>query len=72
MVPGIIAYSMWGLKLGIDFQGGTLWEIKFIEEKTDTEGFKHFLESNEVEVSTISSTAPQSWVVCSPICPPRT
>lgn len=27
LVPGIIAYSLWGLKTGIDFTGGTLLEI---------------------------------------------
>ena len=27
LVPGVIAYAMWGLKLGIDFTGGSLLEV---------------------------------------------
>ncbi len=50
-----MAYSLWGLKLGIDFQGGTLWEIKFVDSKVNIGGFKQMLESEKVGVSTISS-----------------
>src|SRR5689334_14524095 len=27
IIPGVIALGIWGLKLGIDFTGGTLWEV---------------------------------------------
>lgn len=27
IIPGVIALGVWGLKLGIDFTGGTLWEV---------------------------------------------
>lgn len=33
IVPGIIALFTWGLKLGIDFSGGTLWEIRFEQKE---------------------------------------
>lgn len=39
-VLGILSLSMWGLKFGIDFTGGTLMEVKFaqiIPEKTEIE-----------------------------------
>src|SRR3954454_8204350 len=29
MVPGIVFLLLGGLKLGIDFTGGTIWELKF-------------------------------------------
>jgi len=29
IIPGMIALFLWGLKLGIDFTGGTLWELEF-------------------------------------------
>jgi preprotein translocase SecF subunit len=27
IIPGVLALGVWGLKLGIDFTGGTLWEV---------------------------------------------
>lgn len=27
IIPGVVALGLWGLKLGIDFTGGTLWEV---------------------------------------------
>src|SRR4051794_12781471 len=27
LVPGLIALAVWGLRPGIDFTGGTLWEL---------------------------------------------
>lgn len=29
LVPGFVALALWGLRLAIDFTGGTLWEIRF-------------------------------------------
>jgi preprotein translocase subunit SecF len=31
MVPGIVFLLVGGLRLGIDFTGGTIWEIKFVQ-----------------------------------------
>lgn len=55
IIPGVIAYFLWGLKLGIDFQGGTLWEIKFVDKKVTPQNFSSFLKQNQVEVSSIVS-----------------
>jgi len=55
IIPGILAYFAWGLKLGIDFQGGTLWEIKFVEKKVTPRDFSQFLKLNQVDFSSISS-----------------
>lgn len=55
IVPGVIAYFVWGLRLGIDFQGGTLWEIKFVDKQVSPQSFSTFLKQNKVEVSSISS-----------------
>ncbi len=35
IVPGVISLILFGLKLGIDFTGGTLWELEF-EQTVDT------------------------------------
>lgn len=34
IVPGLISLILFGLKLGIDFTGGTLWEVRFSEPTT--------------------------------------
>ena len=31
LIPGTIALILWGLNLGIDFTGGTIWELQFEE-----------------------------------------
>jgi len=37
MVPGIVFLLLGGLRLGIDFTGGTIWELQFNREITGTE-----------------------------------
>jgi preprotein translocase subunit SecF len=37
IVPGLISLLFSGLKLGIDFTGGTLWEVRFAEPATALE-----------------------------------
>ena len=63
IIPGIIALSFWHLKLGIDFSGGTLWEIK-LDEKPDTtqQQFQDFLHSSNVDFSSVVKTSQQSFL----------
>lgn len=60
IIPGLIAFFSWGLKMGIDFEGGTLWEVKFTEPKdsiTPTQHeFSKFLSENGAEVSQAALT----------------
>lgn len=58
IIPGIIALFIWHLKLGIDFSGGTLWEVK-LEEKIDTEAssFQQFLENSGWKTSSVVKTS---------------
>jgi preprotein translocase subunit SecF len=43
IIPGLISLVLSGLKLGIDFTGGTLWEVRFSESTTaaDVESALH-------------------------------
>lgn len=34
IIPGLISLALFGLKLGIDFTGGTLWEVQFTNPTT--------------------------------------
>lgn len=52
LIPGLIALGLWGLKLGIDFTGGSLLELGF--EQTVTSGqIKGILDSSGFTDSTV-------------------
>lgn len=46
IVASILALFFWGLKLGIDFKGGTLMELKFVEEEKAPEATPPATEEN--------------------------
>ena len=49
LVPGIVALAIFGLPLGIDFTGGTLWELKF-EKLPQPERLSNFFQEQDIEV----------------------
>lgn len=64
IIPGLVALAMWGLRLGIDFAGGTLWEINFIEkEKVNPADIQKFLSSEGIEVSSTAATSQNTVLV---------
>lgn len=63
IIPGIIALYLWGLKLGIDFAGGTLWEIRFIEKPTTSVQIQEFLNQERAQVSSVANTSDNSVIV---------
>jgi preprotein translocase subunit SecF len=48
MVPGLISLILFGLNRGIEFTGGTLWELEFTDE-VSTEEIIDVLEANGLE-----------------------
>lgn len=62
IIPGIYALSVWGLRPGIDFSGGTLWEIKF-EKSVAPQEVSNLLSQNGAEVSSSASTGNQTVLV---------
>jgi preprotein translocase subunit SecF len=52
LVPGILSLILFGLKLGIDFTGGTLWEVQF-ERSVTTEEVRAILNDNGITGGTI-------------------
>ena len=63
IIPGIIALSVWGLRLGIDFAGGTLWEMKFEKGNIETSQLHQVLNLEKTEVSSIAATSQNSFLV---------
>jgi len=49
MIPGIVFWIMFGLPLGIDFTGGSLWELKF-EKAPQVQEFSKFLTEKNLEI----------------------
>jgi len=64
IIPGIFALFVWGLKLGIDFSGGTLWEVRFDEAKNvNPQSFKIFLDEKGAQVSSTAATSDSSILI---------
>lgn len=64
IIPGVLAFFVWGLKFGIDFTGGTLWEIKFVEkQQVEPQDVKKVFEDSLAQVNTIATTSENSVLV---------
>jgi preprotein translocase subunit SecF len=58
IVPGLISLIFFGLQLGIDFTGGTLWEVRF-DQPTTTETVESALRGADVDTVIVQSTGPE-------------
>ena len=52
LVPGVLALLLWGLNLGIDFTGGTIWELEF-QQTVTTEQVRQALSAEGRDEATI-------------------
>ena len=59
IVPGLIALIFSGLKLGIDFTGGTLWEVRFAQATT-TADIESALNAAGVEHAIVQRSGPEA------------
>lgn len=62
IIPGLIALKIWGLKIGIDFIGGTLWEVKFTHAQSPQE-LQNFLNQKGTQISSASATSSDSILI---------
>jgi preprotein translocase subunit SecF len=65
IIPGLVSLLVNGLKLGIDFTGGTLWEISF-EEPVTSGQIAEVLAANGYESSIVQQTGQaenNSWLI---------
>ncbi|MDI6777927.1 MAG: protein translocase subunit SecF [Patescibacteria group bacterium] len=63
MILSIASLSIWGLKYGIDFTGGTLLEIKNQKSKIKIEEIKSALEEIEIRDATITPSQSESFLI---------
>jgi len=71
IVPGLISLLFSGLKLGIDFTGGTLWEVRFSQPATarDIETALHGAGLDSVIVQQSGSVGDETYLVRMPEVP---
>ena len=72
ILPGILSLVFWGLRLGIDFKGGTILELKSKNEKVKTEEVKNALKPLNLPGLTIVSTGPSSFLLKTAPIEPQT
>ena len=62
ILPGIISLFIFGLKLGIDFTGGTLLEYK-LEKTTEREALNQTIKDQKIDVSSIVSSGENTYII---------
>lgn len=62
IVPGIIAFFMWGLKPGIDFRGGTIIDVKFTQS-TSVEQVKTALTESNLKNLSVTPSGQGSYMI---------
>lgn len=65
IIPGLVSLILFGLKLGIDFTGGTLWEVRFDQPTTTEQVENVFREAgyDQVVVQQTGSISEQTYLI---------
>lgn len=59
---GVFGLLKWGLRIGIDFKGGTILEYKF-EKSVNAEDLKRFADTLDLEVSSLEKTGENTYLL---------
>jgi preprotein translocase subunit SecF len=62
-VVSVVFLFMWGLKPGIDFTGGSLWEISFSKERPSDQAIREIFEKNEIKDAVYQKAGDYSYIV---------
>lgn len=62
IIPGLISLLLFGLNLGIDYTGGTLWELQFANQQVQQAQVEQTIENNGVEVVSVSPTSDNAFL----------
>ncbi len=63
LVPGLIAFSMWGLKLGIDFTGGSLVDLEFTAGRPEIAKVEEVVQKSAVGEAQLQTKGEKGMVV---------
>ena len=68
VIPGLISLLLFGLKLGIDFTGGTLWEVRFHQPTTTAQIEEVFREAgyDQIVVQQTGDASDQTFLIRTP------
>lgn len=62
-IVSVVFLFMWGLKPGIDFTGGSLWEISFSKERPSDQAMRELFEKNEIKDAVFQRAGEDSYIV---------
>lgn len=63
IIPGLVAIALWGLRLGIDFTGGTLWEVSFEKGLPQSSELQTLIADEQIQISSITPTSQNSMLM---------
>lgn len=63
MIAAVAALSVWGLKLGIDFTGGSLLEVSFSKDRPTTEQMHASMEKNNLKESIVQKSGDERFII---------
>ena len=63
VLAGLVSLLLWGLNLGIDFSGGTLMEVEFLEERPSNQEIQEKLADLELDQINLQSTGQKGLIL---------
>lgn len=63
VLASLVSLLLWGLKLGIDFSGGTLMEVEFLEERPSNQQIQEGLAGLELDQISLQSTGQKGLIL---------
>src|SRR3989338_1702643 len=63
IIPGIISLLFWGLRLSIDFTGGSLIELKFKNRETPRQKIEEIIKNQNIETVSLTQTREKTYLL---------
>ncbi|OGG02779.1 protein-export membrane protein SecF [Candidatus Gottesmanbacteria bacterium RBG_16_37_8] len=63
IIPGIISMLFWGLRLSIDFTGGSLVELKVKDQKDSAKIIEESVKNQNIQLVTLSQTREKTYLL---------
>ena len=63
VIPGLVSLILWGVKLSIDFTGGSLLELQFTSNPPGIQKIEEVVKNEKIELVSISQTREKSYLL---------